>query len=196
MKRMATIAAAIVVAGGSIGAVAVAANGRDEAPPAGTLTVDAQFPTPESGQLSANLADPKGSPETDPAKIADLFAGNGKLFQGGKQVGTLHFDNVVTQADPARAIITVALAPAAWVDPHRGADRSGLRRSVGRRGDRGYGRLRRCARHSTRRAPRRHRPQPGGAEVRPLNHRTMRRGTRRPARRVPRVPRARPRRPG
>ncbi len=113
MKRMATIAAAIVVAGGSIGAVAVAANGRDEAPPAGTLTVDAQFPTPESGQLSANLADPKGSAETDPAKIADLFAGNGKLFQGGKQVGTLHFDNVVTQADPARAILTVALRPAA-----------------------------------------------------------------------------------
>ena len=58
MKRMATIAAAIAVAGGSIGAVAVAANGRDETPPAGTLTVDAQFPTPESGQLSANLADP------------------------------------------------------------------------------------------------------------------------------------------
>ena len=109
MKRMATIAAAIVVAGGSIGAVAVAANGRDEAPPTGTLTVDAQFPTPQSGQLAANLADPKGSAETDPAKIADLFAGNGKLFQGGKQVGTLHFDNVVTQADPARAIITVAL---------------------------------------------------------------------------------------
>ena len=81
MKRMATIAAAIVVAGGSIGAVAVAAN----------------------------LADPKGSAETDPAKIADLFAGNGKLFQGGKQVGTLHFDNVVTQGDPPRTILTVAL---------------------------------------------------------------------------------------
>jgi hypothetical protein len=109
MKRMATIAAAIAVAGGSIGAVAVAANGRDEAPPTGTLTVDAQFPTPESGQLSANLADPKGSAETDPAKIADLFAGNGKLFQAGKQVGTLHFDSVVTQADPARTILTVAL---------------------------------------------------------------------------------------
>ena len=72
---------------GSIGAVAVAvaANGRDEAPPAGTLTVDAQFPTPESGQLSANLADPKGSAKTDPAKIADLFAGNGKLFQGASR---------------------------------------------------------------------------------------------------------------
>ena len=70
--------------------------------PAGTLTVDAQFPHAGERPAHANLADPKGSAETDPAKIADLFAGNGKLFQGGKQVGTLHFDNVVTQADPAR----------------------------------------------------------------------------------------------
>jgi hypothetical protein len=109
MKRMATIAAAIAVAGGSIGAVAVAANGRDEAPPTGTLTVDAQFPAPGTPELGANLADPKGDPATDPSKIADVYAGNGKLLQGGKQVGTLHFDNVVTQADPARTILTVAL---------------------------------------------------------------------------------------
>jgi hypothetical protein len=109
MKRMAIAVTSAVIAAGGAGAVAVNATGHDARPPAGTVTVDAQFPSPESGQLSANLADPHGNPATDDAKIADIFAGNGKLFQGGKQVGTLHFDNVVTQATPARTILTVIL---------------------------------------------------------------------------------------
>jgi hypothetical protein len=71
--------------------------------------VDAQFPAPGSPQLGANPADPKASPD-DPTKVADMFAGNGRLFQNGKQVGTLRFDNVVTEADPARTILTVVLS--------------------------------------------------------------------------------------
>jgi len=111
MKRLAITAVTILVAGaGAAGAVAASSStGHDAGPPTGTLTVDAQFPPNGSPELGANLADPKGDPATDPSKIADVYAGNGKLFQGSKQVGTLHFDNVVTQADPPRTILTVAL---------------------------------------------------------------------------------------
>jgi hypothetical protein len=109
MKRMAIAAVSMLVAGGGAGVAAVNATGHDPGPPTGTVTVDAQFPSPESGQLQANLADPHGNPATDDAKIADVFTGNGKLFQSGRQVGTLHFDNIVTQATPARTIITVIL---------------------------------------------------------------------------------------
>jgi hypothetical protein len=110
MKRLAIIVVTVIVAGaGAAGAIAASSRGHDAGPPTGTLTVDAQFPAPGSPQLSANLADPKGSPD-DPTKVADMFAGNGKLFGGGKQVGTLRFDNVVTEADPARTILTVVLS--------------------------------------------------------------------------------------
>ena len=101
MKRLAAAAAALMLIAG--GTVAVSAAGHGSEPPTGSLAVDVDL-VPGPTTLGANVVNEASNPTA--SQIADLYAGNGRVLQNGRDVGMFNFTNIVTHVDPVITVIT------------------------------------------------------------------------------------------